>query len=193
MRVLAASSRIGAWPGLIRRRASSNANHPARSTSGKRCCVPDRGGHSIVNELLRIVAGSRSPAKIQAVTRFPLGRRTGVEHDEGPFGHGPGLFLKFSARRFERILLRRVFPFRDRPDSQILAGPERTTGMNEKKFIRAVSPARHEESRALLGHPLSLRHRAAPQRIAGSNPGTAGADSMRTVGGAPGSPGAGIG
>src|SRR5262249_26871438 len=77
--------------------------------------------------------------------------------DEGTIGNDARLFFELATRGRKRILVRRDLPFRDRPSSEVLLGPERSSRVDEKKFIRAVSAARHEETRALLGHPRILR------------------------------------
>src|SRR5262249_9014141 len=59
------------WPALIFRRASTSENHSARSTSGNDRRRPLRGGHSVSNAFETSVAGSKSPATAQAVTRLP--------------------------------------------------------------------------------------------------------------------------
>jgi len=50
-----------AWLFTIFSAATSRVNHPARSTSGNSCCVPEPRGHSMTNVLLVIVTGSTSP------------------------------------------------------------------------------------------------------------------------------------
>src|ERR1043166_5608337 len=66
-------SRMGRWPASIFSRASSGENQPPRSTSGKDCIRPERGGHSNSNKLLFTLAASQLPSTAQASTSFPLG------------------------------------------------------------------------------------------------------------------------
>src|SRR5690606_9730288 len=70
------TSRKAACAGWIFTRAISRSKNPARSTSGKLCFRPERGGHSISKRLLRSAAGSQSPSNAQACTLFPLFSRT---------------------------------------------------------------------------------------------------------------------
>ena len=58
-------------PARIFSRAASRSNHSARSTSGNSCCLPLRGGHSMLKVLLSRVAGSKSASAAQASTTFP--------------------------------------------------------------------------------------------------------------------------
>ena len=60
-----------AWASFIRRRASSGANQATRSISGNSASRPEPGGHSIVNVLLTLPAGSRSPSQAHAQTTLP--------------------------------------------------------------------------------------------------------------------------
>ncbi len=53
--------------------ASAGRNHPARSTSGKSCCRPDFGGHSMEKVLLWSVCGSNSPSIAHAAMVLPPG------------------------------------------------------------------------------------------------------------------------
>ena len=53
--------------------ASCSVNQPALSTSGNSRIRPDFGGHSILNKLLSIIAGSRSLSIAQTLMIFPLG------------------------------------------------------------------------------------------------------------------------
>jgi len=66
----------GAWPVRILRRAVARSNHSARSISGMVTRLPDRGGHSISQRLLRTSAGSRSSSTAQAWTILPPACRT---------------------------------------------------------------------------------------------------------------------
>src|SRR4051794_7089611 len=72
----------------MRSRASASANHAARSTSGNSRCLPERGGHSIVNVFERIASASASPASAQAVTTLPLRWRTSPRSTSSPSGGG---------------------------------------------------------------------------------------------------------
>ena len=62
----ARSSRNRRCAGTMASRAASSVNHAARSTSGNSACLPDRGGHSIVNVLLVMAAASQSCSTAQA-------------------------------------------------------------------------------------------------------------------------------
>src|ERR1051326_1526088 len=66
-------SRIGRWPASSFSRASSGENQPPRSTSGKDCIRPERGGHSISNKLPLTLEASQLPSTAQASTCLPLG------------------------------------------------------------------------------------------------------------------------
>jgi hypothetical protein len=57
-------------------RANSISNHSARSTSGKLCRRPLRGGHSTSKVLLVSAAGSKCPSPPNAMTRLPPRCRT---------------------------------------------------------------------------------------------------------------------
>src|SRR5215218_1567083 len=57
-------------------RANSTSNHSARSTSGKYCRRPLRGGHSISKVLLASAVGSKRPSPANVMTRFPPRCRT---------------------------------------------------------------------------------------------------------------------
>ena len=63
-------SRNSAWADSILVRASSISNHSARSTSGKLCRRPLRGGHSISKVLLVSAAGSKWPSRNQTEATF---------------------------------------------------------------------------------------------------------------------------
>ena len=69
-------SRSSTCPDSIFVRANSISNHSARSTSGKLCLRPLRGGHSISKVLLVSAAGSKWPSPANAMTRFPPRCRT---------------------------------------------------------------------------------------------------------------------
>ena len=53
------------------RQAESISNQPARSTSGNRCILPERGGHSSSNVLLLRPSTSNSPRAAHAWTVLP--------------------------------------------------------------------------------------------------------------------------
>ncbi len=69
--ICASRSSSGRCPALIFSRASSSVNHSARSTSGKTCRLPLRGGHSISKLLLRMLCVSISSSAANAVTNLP--------------------------------------------------------------------------------------------------------------------------
>ncbi len=78
------SVKNGTCPGTSLRRALWRSNHSPRSTSGNSCCLPDFGGHSIQNMLLRNLPASTSPATAQADMTFPLGWLSGVNGTKAP-------------------------------------------------------------------------------------------------------------
>src|ERR1700722_12060358 len=82
-------SRNPSCPLNIRFRAARRENQSARSTSGNSCILPDFGGHSIENVLLRISRGEQSPWKAQAVTNFPLGCLISSSAVKSPLGTIP--------------------------------------------------------------------------------------------------------
>src|SRR4051812_29539604 len=65
------ASTIATCPLVTLRSASAGANHAARSASGNSARLPDRGGHSISNVLLRKFRRSKSPSAAQAVITLP--------------------------------------------------------------------------------------------------------------------------
>ena len=77
-----------ACAGLSFWRASSAGNQPARSISGNSCVRPERGGHSIVNVLLRTASGRGRPAP---PTRDALAAlwRTSPSSSSAPAGGAP--------------------------------------------------------------------------------------------------------
>ncbi len=70
-KIFANSSINPSCPALIFRFAVSKSKNSARSISGNSICRPECGGHSIVNVLLRIVAGLQSCSTAQAWTVLP--------------------------------------------------------------------------------------------------------------------------
>ena len=77
------ASSSGSWLGSIIARASPNAIHRASATSGKRCILPLRGGHSISKSIERIPPdrGRLRPRTPRRSCRQPAYRRE-------PKGHG---------------------------------------------------------------------------------------------------------
>ena len=74
-------------------RAASSVNHAARSTSGNSACLPERGGHSMVNALLlelrRVAVVLHGPGEDELVA-VGLDAAEGLE---GPRGLQPRLLL----------------------------------------------------------------------------------------------------
>jgi hypothetical protein len=69
---------------VIFRSAVGPSNHAARSTSGKACRLPERGGHSISKVLLVIADASRSCSIAQASITLPPAIFTGASGMKAP-------------------------------------------------------------------------------------------------------------
>ncbi len=74
-----------------------------RSISGKLCCFPERGGHSISNVLLEKRGRSKSASTAKAWTIFPLFCLSGVSSSNGPFATSPGFLVEFPFGAGEQI------------------------------------------------------------------------------------------
>ena len=78
-------------------RAASRVNQAARSTSGNSACLPERGGHSIVNVLLAMAAASQSCSTAQAKIELVAVGLDAAEGLEGPFWLQPRLLAHLAS------------------------------------------------------------------------------------------------
>ena len=122
----------GLWPALIFRRASSGENQAARSTSGKDCRRPLRGGHSISKVLLEMRSTSRSPSRAKPSTCLPPRLTNASERDQCAGRHGAELLDEFAARGGLGILTGPALALGNRPGAIVLVAPERAAGMDQQ-------------------------------------------------------------
>ena len=119
---------LGAW---------STPNQPALSISGNSAVRPERGGHSIVNVLLRTAAASISPWAAQALTILPPFWRTLPSSISSLTGSAaPVSSSNSSQRAFARIFAVVVLALRDRPRAGVAARPEWPAGVHEQHLGR---------------------------------------------------------
>ena len=169
----------GAWPGRIFSRASSGANHAARSTSGKDCMRPLFGGHSISNSFDLRLAGSKSPVDGEGGDQLSAGLRqlTEIETLGRPVYRARAELLgEFADGDGERVFAVLVFALGDRPGAEVLLGPERTArdaratarapaGSRDtatgRRFVSWPSPA-HQPTRQTAHSASSVKFPAPP-------------------------------
>ena len=142
----------GLWPALIFCRASSGENHAARSTSGKDCRRPLRGGHSISKVLPEMRSTSRSPSSAKPSTCLPPRLTNASERDQRTCRHDAELLDEFPARRRLRILAGAAFALGNRPGAIVLVAPERAAGMDQQHQQSTAFSLVQEDAGAFGGH-----------------------------------------
>ena len=139
----------GIWVSLIRRRASSGANHSTRSISGTVIHAPERGGHSNGNVLLRAVAGSRSPSSAHGLDELATLLADLAELDRVAVGRRvAGLLLELAPRDRPRRLAVVELALRHGPHALVALRPERAAGMGEQHLDVAVGSASVQQESA---------------------------------------------
>jgi hypothetical protein len=143
---------------MISSNGRSRSNHAMRSSSGKVCIRPDRGGHSISKVLLDGVAGSRSALDqrgAQARTILPPDWRISPRSTNSDAGTGaPISSVELAAGRLERILAGLVLALRDRPRTGVLARPVRPAHVAEQHLDHATAlPSPVQQDSGTPSHP----------------------------------------
>ena len=138
--------------------ASSMSKNSARSISGNSCFFPERGGHSIVNVLLLVAAGSQSPSNAHAWTALPPFCINVPSTRNSSCGGNPSsqFFLKLPLRGHEIVLARPDLPLGDAPRCRVPVRPYRPAGMDEQDLKRTASHPIHDEARTDSRHTQSV-------------------------------------
>ena len=162
----ASASRTGAWPFKILRAASAGVNQAARSTSGKSCVRPDRGGHSMANVLLVSLDGSASPSTAHTSTVLALDWRKLPSATTWPLQPQPGLLGELPPGCRERVLAGLAFAFRDAPGAFVLLHPEGSARVHQEHLdaVRCAPVQRMPALRLGMPPPDLVPHIAAYPR-----------------------------
>ena len=111
-----------------------------------------RDGASVADQLLRIAVTLDRPNRNQ----LPAGLLYLSQLKRIALDREAGLLTEFALRGFQRGLAFRILSLGNRPCSQVLFRPERTSGMDQKHLQAAPAPAIHEQPRAKFRHARPL-------------------------------------